>query len=149
MCSLEHRLLSSLPPCLAMCAISPPSLRRMYSGSHRAAYGGRVMVLNTTNVISRGIDVLQVTQRPSTSHPPRRTNISLIILKLGFRSKWPSQLIVRGPPRPLYGLIASLRKIRAPNDSQRSKVEFSKRMPVFNMRFLVGRRIPQTVCLGC
>jgi hypothetical protein len=129
-------LLSSLPPCLAMCAISPPSLRRMYSGSHRAAYGERVMALNTTNVISRGIDVLQVTQRPSTSHSPRRTKTSLIILKLGFRSTMGLATYRQGP-RVLYGLIANLRKIRAPNEFHQSKVEFSKRMPVFSMRFLV------------
>jgi fatty acid synthase subunit alpha, fungi type len=42
-----------------------------------------------------------------------------------------------GPPRALYGLIANLRKIRAPNGSGQSKVKFSKRKPVFSMRFLV------------
>ena len=49
----------------------------------------------------------------------------------------PRNFIVTGPPRALYGLVANLRKIRAPNGSDQSKVEFSKRKPVFNMRFLV------------
>ena len=43
----------------------------------------------------------------------------------------------RQGPRVLYGFIANLRKIRAPNEFHQSKVEFSKRMPVFSMRFLV------------
>jgi hypothetical protein len=49
----------------------------------------------------------------------------------------PRNFIVTGPPRALYGLVANLRKIRAPNSSDQSKVEFSKRKPVFSMRFLV------------
>jgi fatty acid synthase subunit alpha len=49
----------------------------------------------------------------------------------------PCNFIVTGPPRALYGLVANLRKIRAPNSSDQSKVEFSKRKPVFSMRFLV------------
>jgi fatty acid synthase subunit alpha len=43
----------------------------------------------------------------------------------------------QGPPRALYGLVTNLCKIRAPNSSDQSKVEFSKRKPVFSMRFLV------------
>jgi fatty acid synthase subunit alpha len=49
----------------------------------------------------------------------------------------PRNFIVTGPPRALYGLVANLRNIRAPNSSDQSKVEFSKRKPVFSMRFLV------------
>ncbi|KAN0107491.1 hypothetical protein V8E52_010086 [Russula decolorans] len=37
----------------------------------------------------------------------------------------PRNFIVTGPPHALYGLIANLRKIRAPNSSDQSKVEFS------------------------
>ncbi|KAN0105615.1 hypothetical protein V8E52_010860, partial [Russula decolorans] len=49
----------------------------------------------------------------------------------------PHNFIVTGPPHALYGLVANLHKIRAPNSSDQSKVEFSKRKPVFSMRFLV------------
>jgi fatty acid synthase subunit beta len=49
----------------------------------------------------------------------------------------PCNFIITGPPRALYGLVADLRKIRAPNGSDQSKVEFSKRKPVFSRRFLV------------
>jgi fatty acid synthase subunit alpha, fungi type len=49
----------------------------------------------------------------------------------------PCNFIVTGPPCALYGLIANLCKIHAPNGSDQSKVEFSKRKPVFSLRFLV------------
>lgn len=49
----------------------------------------------------------------------------------------PRTFIVTGPPRALYGLVTNLRKIRAPNGSDQSKVESSKRKPVFSARFLV------------
>jgi fatty acid synthase subunit alpha len=38
----------------------------------------------------------------------------------------PRNFIVTGPPCALYGLVANLRKIRAPNSSDQSKVKFSK-----------------------
>jgi fatty acid synthase subunit alpha len=41
-------------------------------------------------------------------------------------------------PRALYGLVTNLRKIRASNGSDQSKVKFFKRKPVFSMRFLVA-----------
>jgi len=49
----------------------------------------------------------------------------------------PRHFIDTGPPRALYGLVANLRKIRTSNGIDQSKVEFSKRKPVFNMRSLV------------
>jgi fatty acid synthase subunit alpha len=53
----------------------------------------------------------------------------------------PRTFIVTGPPRALkaalYGLDTNLRKIRASNGSDQSKVEFSKRKPAFGARFLV------------
>ena len=49
----------------------------------------------------------------------------------------PRTFIVTGPPRALYGLVTNLRKVRAPNGVDQSKVEFSKRKPVFGARFLV------------
>jgi fatty acid synthase subunit alpha len=49
----------------------------------------------------------------------------------------PRTFIVTGPPRSLYGLATNLRKIRAANGVDQSKVEFSKRKPVFSARFLV------------
>jgi fatty acid synthase subunit alpha len=49
----------------------------------------------------------------------------------------PHNFIVTGPLPGLCGLVANLCKIRAPNGSDQSKVEFSKRQPLFSARFLV------------
>ncbi|KAI0067274.1 fatty acid synthase [Artomyces pyxidatus] len=45
--------------------------------------------------------------------------------------------VVTGPPKALYGLVTSLRKIKAPSGLDQSKVPFSQRKPVFFVRFLV------------
>lgn len=45
--------------------------------------------------------------------------------------------IVTGPPRALYGLVVSLRKIRAQSGADQSKIPHSQRKPVFSMRFLM------------
>lgn len=45
--------------------------------------------------------------------------------------------VVTGPSRALYGLVIALRKVRAPSGLDQSKVPFSKRKPVFHVRFLV------------
>ena len=49
----------------------------------------------------------------------------------------PHKFTITGPPRALYGLIANLHTIRAPNGSDQSKVKFAKQKPVFSMCFLV------------
>ena len=45
--------------------------------------------------------------------------------------------VVNGPARSLYGLVTSLRKVRAPTALDQSKIPFSQRKPVFSVRFLV------------
>jgi fatty acid synthase subunit alpha len=49
----------------------------------------------------------------------------------------PKLFVVTGPPKALYGLVTSLRKVRAPKGLDQSKVPFSQRKPVFSIRFLV------------
>jgi fatty acid synthase subunit alpha len=49
----------------------------------------------------------------------------------------PRAFVVTGPARALYGLVTSLRKVRAPSGLDQSKVPFSQRKPVFSVRFLV------------
>jgi hypothetical protein len=68
---------------------------------------------------------------------PRRINISPITLKLSLRSTIVLATLSSQAPRALYGLVANLPKIRASNGPDHSKVKFSKRKPVFSMRFLV------------
>lgn len=49
----------------------------------------------------------------------------------------PKLFVVTGPPKALYGLVTSLRKVRAPSGLDQSKTPFSQRKPVFTIRFLV------------
>ncbi|TFK33214.1 fatty acid synthase [Crucibulum laeve] len=49
----------------------------------------------------------------------------------------PKAFVVTGPSRALYGLVTSLRKVRAPSGLDQSKTPFSQRKPVFSIRFLV------------
>ncbi|KAF8896473.1 fatty acid synthetase alpha subunit [Infundibulicybe gibba] len=49
----------------------------------------------------------------------------------------PRAHVVTGPARSLYGLVTSLRKVRAPSGADQSKIPFSQRKPVFSVRFLV------------
>ncbi len=48
----------------------------------------------------------------------------------------PTNFVVTGLPKCLYGLILSLRKVKASASEDQSKIPFSKRKPVFSMRFL-------------
>lgn len=48
----------------------------------------------------------------------------------------PRAFVVTGPARSLYGLVTSLRKIRAPSGLEQSKIPFSQRKAVFSVRFL-------------
>ena len=49
----------------------------------------------------------------------------------------PKAFVVTGPPKSLFGLVTSLRKVKASTGLDQSKVPFSQRKPVFSIRFLV------------
>ena len=49
----------------------------------------------------------------------------------------PKAFVVTGPSKALFGLVTNLRKIKAPNGLDQSKVSFSQCKPVFSIRFLV------------
>ncbi|KAI0033531.1 fatty acid synthase [Vararia minispora EC-137] len=49
----------------------------------------------------------------------------------------PKAFVVTGPPKSLYGLVASLRKVMAPSGADQSKIPFSQRKPVIILRFLL------------
>ena len=49
----------------------------------------------------------------------------------------PKAFVVTGPSKALFGLVTSLRKVKAPSGLDQSKVPFSQRKPVFSIRFLV------------
>jgi fatty acid synthase subunit alpha len=49
----------------------------------------------------------------------------------------PKTFVVTGPPKALFGLVTSLRKVRAQSGLDQSKTPFSQRKPVFSIRFLL------------
>lgn len=49
----------------------------------------------------------------------------------------PKTFVVTGPPKALFGLVTSLRKVKAASGTDQSKIPFSQRKPVFSIRFLV------------
>ena len=49
----------------------------------------------------------------------------------------PKTFVVTGPSKALFGLVTSLRKIRAQSGLDQSKTPFSQRKPVFSIRFLL------------
>ena len=49
----------------------------------------------------------------------------------------PKAHVITGPSKALFGLVTSLRKVKAPTGADQSKVPFSQRKPVFSTRFLV------------
>ena len=49
----------------------------------------------------------------------------------------PKTFVMTGPPKALFGLVTSLRKIRAQSGLDQSKTPFSQRKPVFSTRFLL------------
>ncbi|KAF4614083.1 hypothetical protein D9613_007929 [Agrocybe pediades] len=49
----------------------------------------------------------------------------------------PKAFVVTGPPKALFGLVTSLRKVKAAAGADQSKIPFSQRKPVFSVRFLV------------
>lgn len=49
----------------------------------------------------------------------------------------PRAFVVTGPAKSLHGLVTSLRKVRAAQGADQSKIPFSQRKPTFFVRFLV------------
>ena len=49
----------------------------------------------------------------------------------------PKAFVVTGPSKALFGLVTSLRKVKASSGLDQSKVPFSQRKPVFSSRILL------------
>jgi hypothetical protein len=45
--------------------------------------------------------------------------------------------VITGPPKALFGLVTSLRKVRAQSGLDQSNTPFSQQKPVFSIRFLL------------
>ncbi|MBW0510837.1 hypothetical protein O181_050552 [Austropuccinia psidii MF-1] len=70
----------------------------------------------------------QLSTHLESSHHPFNAQVSLF--------NGPEAFVVTGHPRILVGLVSLLRKCKADPDQDQSKIPFSKRLPVFTMRFL-------------
>lgn len=74
---------------------------------------------------------LEVHIKKTNTHLPKNSQLQVSL------NNAQKAFIVTGPPRALYGLVTSLRKVRAASGLDQSKIPFSQRKPVFNVRFLV------------
>ena len=108
---------------LALFAAGP--IRYLFARSLKSRLGPSSMdVLE----MSLHLEILQLLRPPLTT-PYAQVQVSL---HNGLRT-----FVVNGPARSLYGLVTSLRKVRAPTALDQSKIPFSQRKPVFSVRFLV------------
>ncbi|OCF76033.1 fatty acid synthase subunit beta [Kwoniella mangroviensis CBS 8886] len=64
------------------------------------------------------------------SHLPSNSQIGISLYN------GPTNFVATGPAKALYGLATALRKVMAPPGLDQSKIPFSKRKAVFNIRFL-------------
>ena len=69
--------------------------------------------------------------KQTNSHLPENARLEVSL------HNGPRTFVVNGPARSLYGLVTSLRKVRAPSGMDQNKIPFSQRKPVFSVRFLV------------
>jgi fatty acid synthase subunit alpha len=83
------------------------------------------------SVTGLSLQVLEPHIKKTNSHLPANSQLHISL------HNGPKAFVVTGPSRALYGLVTSLRKIRAPSGLDQSKVAFSQRKPVFSTRFLV------------
>jgi len=83
------------------------------------------------SVVGLALDNLQPHVAGTNKHLPSNSQLQVSL------HNGPKAFVVTGPPRALYGLVSSLRKIKAPSGLDQSKIPFSQRKPVFSMRFLV------------
>ncbi|KIJ51487.1 hypothetical protein M422DRAFT_203704 [Sphaerobolus stellatus SS14] len=74
---------------------------------------------------------LQKFIKKTNSHLPEKSHVHVSL------HNGPKANVVTGPAKALYGLVTSLRKVRAPSGLDQSKIPFSQRKPVFSIRFLV------------
>ena len=68
--------------------------------------------------------------KKTNKHLPANSQLSVSLYN------GPKTFVVTGPAKSLYGLVTSLRKVRAPPGLDQSKTPYSQRKPVFSARFL-------------
>ena len=96
-----------------------------------ALEGGEGVPTPMLSVTGLALDVLEKHIKDTNKHLPWNSKLAVSLYN------GPKAVVVTGPAKALYGLVTSLRKIRAPTGLDQSKVPFSQRKAVFSIRFLV------------
>jgi fatty acid synthase subunit alpha len=96
-----------------------------------AVEGGEGAPSPMLSVTGLDLEDLEGHIQSTNSHLPQNSQL-FVSLHNG-----PKAFVITGPPRALYGLVTSLRKVRASSGLDQSKTPFSQRKPVFSARFLV------------
>jgi len=96
-----------------------------------AVEGGEGIPTPMLSVTGLMLDVLEMHINDTNKHLPWNSKLTVSLYN------GPRAFVVTGPAKALYGLVISLRKIRAPTGLDQSKVPFSQRKAVFSTRFLV------------
>lgn len=96
-----------------------------------AVEGGEGAPTPMLSVTGLGLKELEGHIKKTNSHLPENSQLQISLYN-GLKA-----FVVTGPARALYGLVTSLRKVKAPSGLDQSKVPFSQRKPVFSVRFLV------------
>ncbi|KAI0342734.1 fatty acid synthase [Trametopsis cervina] len=90
--------------------------------------GTATPMLSVTGLVLKD---LEVHLKKTNEHLPENSQLQ-VSLHNGVKA-----FVVTGPARALWGLVTSLRKVKAPSGLDQSKIPFSQRKPVFTVRFLV------------
>jgi fatty acid synthase subunit alpha len=96
-----------------------------------AVEGGEGTPSPMLSVAGLSLKELEPHIKQTNSHLPDNARVQVSL------HNGPRTFVITGPARSLYGLVTNLRKVRAPNGLDQSKIPFSQRKPVFSVRFLV------------
>jgi fatty acid synthase subunit beta len=92
--------------------------------------GGEGIPSPMLGVTGLALDVLEKHITSTNKYLPTNSRMAISLYN------GPKAFVVTGPARSLYGLVTSLRKIRAATGLDQSKIPFSQRKAVFSVRFL-------------
>lgn len=92
--------------------------------------GGEGVPSPMLGVTGLALDVLEKHITSTNKHLATNSRMQISLYN-GTRA-----FVITGPARSLYGLVTSLRKIRAPTGLDQSKIPFSQRKAAFSVRFL-------------
>jgi fatty acid synthase subunit alpha, fungi type len=98
---------------------------------HDAVAGGEGIPSPMLSIAGLTLKELQPHVSQTNQHLPATSQLHVSL------HNGPKTFVVTGPSKALFGLVTSLRKIRAQSGLDQSKTPFSQRKPVFSIRFLL------------